>query len=98
MPDTQSNLDKLRDLVAASPDALAGAAAEGDVKTAAAALSRYAAGKGLSVSPAEVEQAFRQRAAPAKAEPLDDAALDKVAGGHSPYCMFTDGCYCFFTH
>ena len=95
---SESNLDKLRDLVASNPGALQGAAAEGDVKTAAAALSRFAAGQGLSVSPDEVEQAFRRRAAPDKAQPLDDAALDKVAGGHSPYCMFTDGCYCFFTH
>ena len=97
MSDTPSSLDKLRDLISSNPDALQGAAASGDVKTAAEALSRFASAKGLTVNPQEVEQAFRNRAAPDKALPLDDEALDKVAGGHSPYCMFTDGCYCFFT-
>jgi hypothetical protein len=30
-------------------------------------------------------------------EALDDADLDSVSGGGSPYCMWTKGCYCFFT-
>ena len=28
---------------------------------------------------------------------LTDAELEVVAGGGSPYCMFTGGCYCFCT-
>ena len=42
MSDTPSSLDKLRDLISSNPDALQGAAASGDVKTAAEALSRTA--------------------------------------------------------
>ncbi|HYD83540.1 MAG TPA: hypothetical protein VEA63_05795 [Opitutus sp.] len=35
----------------------------------------------------------------AKFEPdqLSDAELERVAGGGSPWCWFTSGCYCFFT-
>jgi hypothetical protein len=29
---------------------------------------------------------------------LEDSELAEVAGGHCPYCMFTKGTYCFFTH
>jgi|GEM_PF-2442788 hypothetical protein len=28
---------------------------------------------------------------------LSDAELERVAGGGSPWCLFTSGCYCFFT-
>ena len=28
---------------------------------------------------------------------LTDAELEAVAGGGSPYCMFTGGCYCMCT-
>ncbi|HVY72179.1 MAG TPA: hypothetical protein VHH73_19760 [Verrucomicrobiae bacterium] len=28
---------------------------------------------------------------------LSDQELESVAGGGSPYCMFTDGCYCLCT-
>lgn len=31
------------------------------------------------------------------ADELTDAELERVAGGGSPYCMYTSGCYCFFT-
>jgi len=29
---------------------------------------------------------------------LEDRELAEVAGGHCPYCIFTKGTYCFFTH
>ncbi len=31
------------------------------------------------------------------ASELSDAELEAVAGGGSPWCWFTSGCYCFFT-
>lgn len=31
------------------------------------------------------------------ADELSDAELERVAGGGSPWCMWTSGCYCFFT-
>lgn len=32
-----------------------------------------------------------------KSGELSDAELEQVAGGGSPYCMFTSGCYCMCT-
>lgn len=93
-----STVEKLQALIADNPDILGGAAGSGDVKEAAAALSRFAKAKGVELDAAEIETAFQARDAAAKpVEALDDDALAKVAGGGSPWCMFTDGCYCFFT-
>ena len=33
----------------------------------------------------------------ASSDKLTDAELEAVAGGGSPYCMFTGGCYCMCT-
>jgi hypothetical protein len=33
----------------------------------------------------------------ASSDKLTDAELEVVAGGGSPYCMFTSGCYCMCT-
>ncbi len=33
----------------------------------------------------------------ASSDELTDAELEAVAGGGSPYCMFTNGCYCMCT-
>ncbi len=88
----------LEKLLADDPEILSGVAGSGDVKEAAAALARHAAAKGVSLTAAEIETAFLARTDAAQAvEPLDDAALDNVAGGGSPYCIFTKGCYCIFT-
>ena len=98
MSDTQSKLDRLQALIASHPDVLEDAARTPDLQLAAKVLARFAAAQGLTMAPEEVEQAFRNRAAPDRALPLDDETLDKVAGGHSPWCFATHGCYCFATH
>lgn len=93
-----TTIDKLKSLLASDPSALQGLAGSGDVKDASAAIAQFAASKGLTISAAEVEKAFQERGAGvAEVQPLDDAALDLVAGGGSPYCIFTKGCYCIFT-
>lgn len=98
MAGTQDNLDKLKDLIASDPNAMQGAAASGDVKEASKALAQYAASKGISLTPEEIEKAFTSNDAPASSsEPLDDEALDNVSGGGSPYCILTKGCYCILT-
>jgi hypothetical protein len=90
--------EKLQALIAANPDILSGPAGAGDVKEAAAALSRLAKAKGVDLVAADIETAFQTREAAAQpVEALDDDALAQVAGGGSPWCMFTKGCYCFFT-
>ncbi|PWC31958.1 Nif11-like leader peptide family natural product precursor [Azospirillum sp. TSO22-1] len=93
------NLEKLEALIAGEPDILRGAAGSGDVKEASKALARFAASKGVTLAPEEIEGAFAARAAAASGsvEALDDDALEHVSGGGSPYCMFTKGCYCIFT-
>jgi hypothetical protein len=81
--DVQDGLTRLRDLIAEDPAALSSAAGATDVKAASAALSRYAASTGISVSPDAVEGAFQRKDAPGRPELLDDQALDTVAGGGS---------------
>jgi hypothetical protein len=99
MADTNSELEKLKALIASDPDLLKGAAGAGDVKNAAKALAQLAASKGIALTSDEIETAFAGRSEDASptAEPLDDEALDQVSGGGSPYCIFTKGCYCIFT-
>ncbi|WP_207457416.1 Nif11-like leader peptide family natural product precursor [Azospirillum sp. SYSU D00513] len=98
MAGTNAELEKLKSLVESNPDALKGAAGSGDVKEASKALAHYASSKGISLTPEEIEKAFSENpGSGASVEALDDDALDKVSGGGSPWCIFTDGCYCFFT-
>lgn len=98
MAGTDDQVEKLKALIAANPDVLNGVAGSGDVKAASAALARFAGSKGVSIDPKAIESAFEARGgADQSVEALDDAALDNVSGGGSPWCMFTKGCYCFFT-
>jgi hypothetical protein len=98
MTDAKAEIARVRELLATDPDAMAAAGGGGDYQAAAGGLARYAASKGISVTEADVKAAFQERNPPEHAEPLDDDALDKVAGGHSPWCFATHGCYCFGTH
>lgn len=64
---------------------------------AAEALAGIAKARGIDIS---AEQIKAQMVAGPGGKPddeLDDAALENVAGGGSPYCMSTDGCYCMCT-
>ena len=97
MAGTSEELEKLKSLVESDPDALKGAAGSGDVKDASRALAQYASAKGISLTPEEIEKAFSETpGSAASVEALDDDALDTVSGGGSPWCIFTDGCWCFF--
>ncbi|SMC70481.1 hypothetical protein [Rhizobium sp. RU36D] len=95
---TDTALARLQKMLADDPELLNGVAGSGDVKEAAAALSRYASAKGIPLTAEDIEKVFEPRAGDNSAvEALDDAALDQVAGGGSPYCILTKGCYCIFT-
>jgi hypothetical protein len=98
MHDTQAELARLRELIETDPDAMA-AAGFGDHKAAAARLARYAASKGIPLTQEDVETAFQAVTPPDQAEPLDDKALESVAGGTYPFCMVsTFHPACVFTH
>ncbi|TDT93664.1 hypothetical protein DFO45_3042 [Azorhizobium sp. AG788] len=99
MSASDQEIEKLKALIASDSEIMKGIAGSGDVKVAAKALSEFAATRGITLSAEEVEAVFsaREGSAPAKLEPLDEAALDHVSGGGSPYCIFTKGCYCIFT-
>lgn len=99
MAEQNAELEKLKALIASDTDILKGIAGSGDVKLAAKALAEFAATRGIQLTQAEIEGVFaaRDTSAPTSMEPLDDAALDHVSGGGSPYCIFTKGCYCIFT-
>ncbi|MDG3444283.1 Nif11-like leader peptide family natural product precursor [Nitrospirillum amazonense] len=96
---SQSELEKLKALIASDAEILKGIAGGGDVKAAAKALADFAATRGIQLTADEIEGVFAARAgsAPTQMEPLDDDALDHVSGGGSPYCIYTKGCYCIFT-
>jgi len=96
---SHAELDKLKALINAEPDILEGVAGSGDVNEASLALSRFAADRGIRLTPQEVASIFaaRGRDTGAAAELLDDDVLESVSGGGSPYCIFTKGCYCIFT-
>lgn len=95
---TDTAIARLQKLLAEDPELLNGVAGSGDVKEASDALARYASAKGVSLTAEEIQNVFEPRGGDSSAvEALDDAALDQVAGGGSPYCMFTKGCYCIFT-
>lgn len=98
MTGNQNTIDALKKLLAEDPSILDGAAGSGDLNEASAALARHAQAKGISVDAEAVAAAFQEReGAGQPVEELDDAALEGVSGGGSPYCMFTKGCYCIFT-
>lgn len=95
---SHSELEKLKALIASDSAILKGVAGSGDVKQAAQALAAFAAERQIELSPEEIEGLFHARSEPSgEVEPLDEAALDQVSGGGSPYCIFTKGCYCIFT-
>lgn len=93
---SQQNFETLKKTVESDPalvQKLSGVKEVGDV---AEMLAGIAAQKEI---PLTAEQ-IKQELASSKTGPddeLDDAALENVSGGGSPYCMFTKGCYCFFT-
>ena len=74
-------------------DKLSGHKEMGD---AAEALAGIAKSKGIDISAEQIKaQMTASKAGPD--DELDDAALEAVSGGGSPYCMSTKGCYCMCT-
>lgn len=67
-----------------------------DVNIIVAELSAFAKVRGLDIAEGELRSAFQAKPQPSD-EPLEDDALDAIAGAGSPYCIFTKGCYCIFT-
>lgn len=94
---TSQAYEQLKSIVASNPahkQKLDGVTEIGD---AAETLAGIAAANGISITAEQIKQ---QMAAGSEGRPddaLDDEALEAVSGGGSPYCMFTKGCYCFFT-
>lgn len=92
-----AEFEKLKILVKSDEaylETLSGLSEVGDVAEALAVLGRE---NGIQISAEEIK---RQMTANDNARPddeLDDAALEAVSGGGSPYCMSTNGCYCMCT-
>ncbi|EKE77241.1 hypothetical protein P24_05652 [Oceanibaculum indicum P24] len=93
---SQQNFESLKKSVEADPalvQKLSGVKEVGDV---AEFLAGVAAQKGIALNADQIKaQMTASKAGPD--DELDDAALEAVSGGGSPYCMFTKGCYCIFT-
>ena len=90
-----SDFDKLKDIIRSNPDLLGDG---GDIGAASRRLEEIARENGLDLDAAGIERQFHNSAADGRPDDeLDDQALDQVAGAGSPWCMFTKGCYCFFT-
>lgn len=67
-----------------------------EMGAAAEALAGIAKSKGIDISAEQIKaQMTASKAGPD--DELDDAALEAVSGGGSPYCMSTKGCYCMCT-
>lgn len=91
-----SSMDALQQAVAEDPALAERLASLKDVDRVVPELAAFAKARGISVTEAEIRDAFAPRSG-GTAQPLEDEALDAVAGAGSPYCMFTKGCYCIFT-
>ena len=90
-----SDFDKLKDIIQSNPDLLGEG---GDIGAASRRLEEVARANGLDLDVAEIERQFHSRTTDGRPnDELDDQALDQVAGAGSPWCMFTNGCYCIFT-
>ncbi|GGB58338.1 hypothetical protein GCM10011505_44020 [Tistrella bauzanensis] len=90
--------EKLKQIVQNDPSLLSGDAAGGDIGQVAAVLENLAREHGLDLTAGQIQENFQANTRDGLPDDeLDDLALEQVAGAGSPYCMFTNGCYCFFT-
>lgn len=93
---SQQSFETLKKTVESDPalvQKLSGVKEVGDVVEV---LAGVAAQKGIALNAEQIKAQMAQSGSGPDDE-LDDAALEAVSGGGSPYCMFTKGCYCFFT-
>lgn len=88
--------DALQKMIAEDPALAARLAAIKDVERIIPELLAAAKARGLNVTEAELRESFAAKAGGAP-QPLEDEALDSVAGAGSPWCFATRGCYCFAT-
>lgn len=93
---SQQNFDTLKKAVESDPALVRKLSGVKEVGDVAEVLAGIAAQKGIPLN-AEQIKAHIIAGGTGPDDELDDAALEHVAGGGSPWCMFTDGCYCFFT-
>jgi hypothetical protein len=91
-----ASIEALRRAVAGDPELAARLATMREVDLVVRELESVAGGLGLALSEEEIRASFSQGGG-SGAEPLDDETLDAISGAGSPWCMFTQGCYCFFT-
>jgi hypothetical protein len=89
-------MDALQQAVAEDPALTKKLADLKDVDLVVVELAAVAKQRGIAVTEAEIRASFEPKSGGAP-EPLEDEALDAIAGAGSPWCMFTKGCYCFFT-
>ena len=93
---TDDSLDTLTAMVTSDDALLKRLSQLADTRAVAEELAGVAQEKGLTVSVDEI----MARMTPSVGGPddeLDEQALAAVTGGGSPYCIFTQGCYCFGT-
>jgi hypothetical protein len=97
---SSTNYQQLKALVEARPELLKRLADTKDLHAVAESMSQIAADEGIEISSQEIVigmQTANQHEGRPNGE-LNEQDLELVSGGSgSPYCMWTKGCYCFFT-
>ena len=92
-----AEFEKLKALVQSDESYLATLSRLTEVGDVAAALAVLARENGIQISAEQIKHQMTANDNAGPDDELDDAALEAVSGGGSPWCMFTKGCYCIFT-
>ncbi|MBU0725090.1 MAG: Nif11-like leader peptide family natural product precursor [Alphaproteobacteria bacterium] len=92
-----AEFEKLKALVQSDESYLATLSRLTEVGDVAAALAVLARENGIGISAEQIKQQMTANDNARPDDELDDAALEAVSGGGSPWCMATKGCYCIFT-
>ncbi|MBU2092110.1 MAG: Nif11-like leader peptide family natural product precursor [Alphaproteobacteria bacterium] len=94
---TSQAYEQLKTLVASTPALKEKLSSVKEVGDAAELLAVIAAENGIAITAEQIKQQIAAGSEGRPNDELDDAALEAVSGGGSPWCWMTDGCYCFFT-
>lgn len=98
---SSTKYQQFRALIQSRPELLERVADTHDLNVVAQSMSQIVADEGIDISAEEIVTGM-QMASEQEGRPtgeLNDEELEAVSGGSSgsPYCMWTKGCYCFFT-
>ena len=68
-----------------------------EIDDVAKLLAGIAEAENIAITAEEITTRMKSSLSVETGKELDDATLELVSGGGSPYCIFTDGCYCMCT-